>query len=113
MNTRRNVTKKCHSSQSKVVTINSTTSTKIADINRTRSFLCVSINGDSNNIGIFIKLQAASIDNEKKGIWIGKNLDEDGSYSKISWEMPQMNIYTGEISAICQSGSHELNIIEY
>lgn len=95
------------------VALNSSTATKIADANPDRIFFHVSINGNTSNESIFIKLQAASVDNEKCGIWIGRYLDEDGSYFKEFWEMPPDNIYTGEISAIMNSGTHTVHITEY
>lgn len=95
------------------VALNSTTAVKIADANPKRTFFHVTINGSSTGVSIFIKLQAASVDNEKVGIWIGRFLDEDGSYFKVCWEMPPDNIYTGEISAIVTSGTHTVYITEY
>jgi len=51
-----------------------------------------------------LKLQAASVDNNAKGIFIGRD-----SY----WEMPADNIYTGEISAIAVSGTPSVNVTSY
>jgi len=95
------------------VALNSSTAVKLADANPNRIFFNVTINGGSSDERIFIKLQAASIDNVKTGIWIGRSLDEDGSYFKVDWEMSPDNIYTGEISAIMDSGSHTVHFTEY
>lgn len=93
--------------------LNATTATKIADANPDRIFFNVNINGSAGDVSIFIKLQAASVDNDKCGIWIGRLLDEDGSYFNVEWEMPPDNIYTGEISAIMSSGTHTVHVTEY
>ena len=95
------------------VNLNSSTAVKLADANPNRIFFNVNINGNASDTSIFIKLQAASVDNDKCGIWIGRRLDEDGSYFKVDWEMPSDNIYTGEISAIMQSGNYTVYVTEY
>ena len=53
--------------------------------------------------GIYLKMQAASVDNLKNGIYIPAN-----SY----WEMPGEK-YTGEISAIAESGTPEVFTTQY
>jgi len=91
------------------VELNATTAVKIADANPRRTFFYVSIDGSGNNTSIFIKLQAAGVDNIPGGIWIGSM----GQYFKVCWEMPPDNIYTGEISAIMASGTHIVIMTEY
>lgn len=93
--------------------LNSTTAIKIADANPSRTFFHVNINGGTSNESIWIRLKAASEDNIKCGIWIGRFIDEDGSFAKVCWEMPPDNIYTGEISAIMESGTHSVHVVEY
>ena len=61
-------------------------------------FIFWSVTNNSNR-EIWIKLQAASVDNDAKGIRIQRN----GGY----WEMPPDNIYTGEISAQSNQGNNK------
>ncbi len=88
------------------VSLNSTTSTKIADANDRRIFFCV--NNNDNNNGVWIKLQAASVDNDKKGIFLTKKTG-----ARIFFDMPPGNIYTGEISAIAEASSPTIFTTEY
>ena len=108
-----NVMYRCTETSTSKIELNSTTATKIADANTDRRFFHATINGSSSEVSVFIKLQAASVDNSKEGIWIGRELDEDGSYGNICWEMPRDAIYTGEISAIAVSGSPDIYVTEY
>ncbi len=91
------------------IALNATTATKIADADPERIFFHVSIDGSGNNTSVFIKLQAAGVDNDKEGIWIGSM----GQYFKTCWEMQPDNMYTGEISAIMQSGTHTIIVTQY
>ena len=84
------------------IPINQNTSTVIAPANPERSF--IHINNDGENKESWIKLQAASIDNDMKGIFLKGRSD---------WQMPMDNIYTGEISAIGAVGTSTLYITEY
>ena len=88
-------------------TLNSSTSIKIAD-SRVKSDgrpdrIFFGVSNDSQ-LSVWIKLQAASIDNLKEGILLP---------GKSFWEMPADNIYKGEISAISEIGSPDIVIVEY
>jgi len=91
---------------SDAITLNNTTSTVIAVANPNRTFFYVTNNGAAD--AIWIKLQAASVDNDAKGIWIQKK-----EVSESFWQMPDDNIYTGEISAIAESNNPEIFVTEY
>jgi hypothetical protein len=84
------------------ITVSGVTSTTVQAVNVDRLVFAIS------NVGVqdmWLKLQAASVDNDKKGIMVPK-----GGY----WEMPPDNIYTGEISAISDSvASTTANTTEY
>ena len=68
-------------------------------------FIFWSITNNSNR-DIWLKLQAASVDNTKKGILIPSG----GGY----WEMPTSNIFTDEISAMSDQGTGKVvDITEY
>lgn len=88
------------------VTLNTSTSVKIADIKKDRIFF--NVNNNNNTSGFWLKLQAASVDNLKKGIYItGK------SGSTPTWEMPTTNIYTGEICAIADVDGPTAYVTEF
>lgn len=91
------------------IVLNSTTATKIADVNLDRMAFIVNIDGLMGNNSIFIKTQAAAIDDIKQGPWIGKQ----GIIFEVSWPMPTGAIYTGEISAIADSGTPTVFVTEW
>ena len=91
---------------SDAIVLSNTTSTKIANANPNRIFFYVTNNGAAD--AIWIKLQAASTDNDQKGIFL--NEKEKG---RTSWQMPSDNIYTGEISAIAVDGNPIVYVTEY
>jgi len=98
----RNINTNDTATVSEGITINTSTSTTIAVANPDRLFFCVNNNNAAN--GAWIKLQAASVDNDAKGIFV---------LSKDSWQMPVDNIYTGEISAVADNTSDDLFYTEY
>lgn len=85
--------------------LNATTSTTIAASNSKRRFIAIQSDGSQ---AVWIKLQAASVDNAKKGIFISAS---PGVESR--WEMPQTFIYTGEICAIADTGTPNVYVTEY
>ena len=93
--------------------LNQQTSVKISSATDKREYFYVCLSGGRNTVKVFIKLQAASVDNDKKGIWIGRELDEDGSFVQPYWQMPESIHYPGEICAIAESGSPTIYVTEY
>lgn len=89
------------------IVLNATTSVKIADANPDRIFFRVDNN--FNNMAVWVKLQAASVDDDQKGIF----LQALALRGFTIWEMPPDNIYTGEISAIADAGNPEVFVTEY
>ena len=83
------------------VVLNSSTSTLVKAAGN--GFLFFSVSNVSNH-NVWLKLQSAATDNDKKGIYIPK-----GSY----WEMSAQNNYEGEISAISQSNGPTIYITQY
>lgn len=81
--------------------LNSSTSVKIRDAGNNFIFWSISNN---NNQDMWLKLQSAATDNDKKGILVPKD-----SY----WEMNTDNLYTGEISAIMASGNKTVYTTEF
>ena len=80
--------------------INSSTSTTIAVANANRTAITIS------NIGpnaVWIKEQAASVDNDKKGVKLLKN--------GTAWNLPD-TFHTGEYSAIADVGSATIFVTE-
>lgn len=91
---------------SPAIAIAGNASVKIADANPNRKFFSVCTDGD--NQAVWIKLQPASVDDVKKGIWIEAKI---GAINY--WEMLTDNIYTGEISAISNGGNVNVYVTEY
>jgi len=104
--TNRNVNTNDIATMSGAITLNTSTSVKVADANPNRLYIMIH-NNDSSQ-GVWIKLQAASVDNDVKGIFI----DKKGA-PPVMWESPTDNIYTGEISAIADNGSPVVYVTEY
>lgn len=82
--------------------VTTTTSLKISDANTERIFFHVNNNNTAD--AIWIKLQAASVDNVKKGIFVPAG---------ERWEMPAGDTYTGEISAIADNTTTNTYTTEY
>jgi len=84
------------------VALNSSTSTKILDSNLSRQTVNIS---NITNFGIWIKKQAASVDNDKKGIFLPKRA------SAVLYTTSEDKYY-GELCAISASGTPTINITE-
>lgn len=88
------------------ITLNSTTSTTLSTEKIGPDKRPTRIAFEVTNIGnqrVWIKKQAASVDNDKKG----RPLERNGTY----WM--SRNIYKGEISAIAENGNPEVAFDEY
>ena len=81
--------------------LNATTSTTIKTAST--NFIGVSISNGSTE-SVWIKFQAASVDNLKRGIYLKPN---------AFYEMPLGQKYTGEISAIANAGTPTINVVVY
>jgi len=88
-------------SLSSAIALNSTTTTTVQVANERRIFFAYS---NPDNKDVWLKFQEASLDDDKKGLFIPKN-----GY----WEMPMDSIYIGEISAIAVSGTPNAYPTEY
>ncbi len=87
------------------VVLNATTSTVVAAANPSRIYFYVTNDSAEE---MWLKLQPAATDNDKKGIFIGKKAEPPKH-----WEMHPDNVYTGEISAIAGAGTPTIYITEY
>ena len=88
------------------VTIGSSVSVVVLPANPDRMY--VQINNNDSDRDCWIKLQPASQDNDKKGIFMHRR-----GGGNDTWQMPTDNIYTGEISAISEGGSSDIYVTEY
>jgi len=86
---------------SAAVALNSSTSTTIVSASADRIMVIIYNNGPSD---VWLKLQAASVDDLKKGIRLP---------TRAVYEMPTDNVYTGEISAIALANSPDIYVTEY
>lgn len=98
----RNVNKNDNAFISDAIIVNSSTSTTVITANEKRIFLHISNDGDNQDS--WIKLQAASVDNDKKGIFLR---------GRSFWEMQVDNMYTGEICVIGDNTGSNIYVTEY
>jgi len=92
------------STQPAGIVLNATTATKIADATPDpdhRIYFAVS---NPSNKAVWIKFQAASVDNNKQGVLL---------FGRSNYEMPTNDKYIGEVSAIADSGTPTVYITEY
>lgn len=94
-------------------TLNSATATTISIPNSKRIYLSVCLENGSTDEDVAIRLYPAATDGLKKGEWlVRRNSGNDANY-RPSWTMTPDNIYTGEISAITDSGTAIVHVTEY
>ena len=88
------------------IELNSATTTVLLPENLNR--IALHVNNNSENKGVWVKLQPASVDDKQKGIWLAKKKE-----GLSHWDMTPDNIYTGEVSAIADDGKPDVFITEY
>jgi len=95
------------------VEINSTTSTLVSadrpDSSNPRIYFNASIDDPTDDVYFYIKLQAASVDNNKKGIIVVSNTNR----AQFSKELTGVSMYQGEISIISGDGTFDVHITEF
>lgn len=84
-----------------VVSLNATTSTTLKTAGS--QFIVFTVSNPSSK-QVWLKFQAASVDDLKEGIPV---------FARTVYEMPLANKYTGEISAIADSGTPDVHITQY
>ena len=89
------------STLSGAIALNTSTSTTVVSANTDR--INVTISNPSQNL-VWIKFQASGVDNDKKGITL---------FGRSVFEMTPDNLYTGEISAIADTGTPDIYVTEY
>lgn len=97
---------------SDLIVVNGTSVTAAA-ANPRRQFLHISLAPANTNEEVFVKLQAASVDNDFKGILLQRNLTGNSNAHTLEWTMPTDNIYTGEVSVISDIGPAGIYVTEY
>ena len=88
------------------IELNGNTTTVLLPENPSR--IALHVNNNSETKGVWIKLQPASVDDKQKGIWLAKKKE-----GLSHWDMSPDNIYTGEVSAIADSGKPDVYATEY
>lgn len=83
------------------VALNSSTATKILNINLNRIFLCIC---NRSAIDVFIRFYAAATDNVKRGIIVP---------SGGAFKMDGNSLYVGEVSAIAVADSPAIYVVEF
>jgi len=94
------------------VEVNSSTATKLLSANPNRIYAKVSLDFGTSNVQCMVREYAAATDNIKKGEVLTRiTSGNDNLYSSMYKTMPD-NPYVGEISAITDSGTFDVHIIE-
>lgn len=97
-----------------IVTLNAATATTIVSANTDRVYLSITFAPGITNIDAFIRYYPASTDNLKQGADIlTRRLLGADSLFRSSHVMETNAIYTGEVSAIMDTGSVDVTITEY
>ena len=97
-----------------IVALTANVSTVIIPANPDRIYFSVCLDCSvTPPICIFVKLQAASIDNNLIGEVLFRDQSANDSVTQMRWEMPSDNIYTGEICAITASADVDVYVTEY
>lgn len=93
--------------------INSVTATVISVVNPLRIAFGACLDPGITNVDVFIRLYPAAADNLKRGEVLTRDTFGNSSLFRPSWTTIPDNIYTGEISAISQSGLVTIHVTEY
>jgi hypothetical protein len=97
-----------------VVTLNAATATTIVTANSDRVYLSITFAPGITDIDAFIRYYPAATDNLKQGADIlSRRLLGADNLFRSSHIMETNAIYTGEVSAIMNSGSVDVTITEY
>lgn len=95
------------------VEINDATATTLVASRPTRIYLAISMNGGSAEELVFLRFYAAATDNIKKGIILKRKVIGATSVNDTLFIMDSNSMYTGEISAISESGTFDVHITEF
>lgn len=94
-------------------TLDSVTATTISVANSSRIYFSVCLDSGVTDEDVAIRLYPAAADNIAKGEFLTRRNSSNDSNFRPSWSMPSDNIYTGEISAITNSGTMTVHVTEY
>lgn len=96
-----------------IVEINSTTATKLLDVNSKRMYAAVWLIPDNSNLSVYVRKYPAADDNIKKGAVLTRDTLSNSNLFTPLWETKASNVYTGEISAISESGTFNVIVEEF
>lgn len=95
------------------VEVNDTTASKLVDANPDRIHLTINLDGGSAEEEVFVRFYPAADDDLKRGMVIKRKILGATSINDPRIVMEGDNVYTGEISAISESGTFDLHITEF
>lgn len=93
------------------VEINSVTATTLLSANPRRMYARVYLDPTSDNIA-YVREYPSATDNDKHGDVLVRDTVSNNSIFKGSYSTMPDNVFTGEISAISESGTFNLYVIE-
>lgn len=90
---------------SDAILLNATTSVKIADAKVDNEARRTTVISNPSNVGVFVKEQAASVDDDKKGIYLPAK-------SRLTL-YDTGTVYNGEMSAIAEFNNPDIYVVEH
>lgn len=95
------------------VEVNDATATVLVAARPTRTYLLISLDGGTSDEELFIRFYEAATDDTKKGIILKRKIIGATSINDSVFVMENNAMYTGEISAISESGTFDVHITEF
>jgi len=94
-------------------TLNSVTATVISLANSERMYFTVCLDRGSTDEDVAIRCYSAATDNVFRGEVLTRRTGGNDALFRPSWAMPVDNLYTGEVSAITDSGTMVVHVTEW
>ena len=95
------------------VEVNDTTAAVVVAANPARIHITINLDGGTAEEEVFVRFYPAADDNLKRGMVIKRKIIGATSINDPRVTMDGDNVYTGEISAISESGTFDLHITEF
>ena len=95
------------------ILVDSVTPVVISPANERRIHLRVDIAPGTTDRVVFIRAYPAVQDAIKQGELIVRRISGNDDLDQLHWLMLNDNIYTGEVSAICDTGTTEVYVTEW
>ena len=95
------------------VEVNENTASVVAVANPARIHITINLDGGTAEEEVFVRFYPAGDDDLKKGLVIKRKIIGATSINDPRVSMDGDNVYTGEISAISESGTFDVHVTEF